>query len=178
MDTTNKVTYSNLKLKTNKEYNTITLENGIKIQVLKYLPIKDKYDLVMITLQKSEENGIYNTIKMEMYFNLHLIYMYTNISFTKKQREDECKLYDELETNNVINKVIECIGTDEYNYLYNSLEAIKTEIVKYNTTAQATIRTFIEDLPKKTQETADIINNFDKEKFSEVMNFAKSIGYK
>ena len=49
--------------------------NNKTIEVLKYLPIEDKYDLIMITLQKAEEDGIYNDIKLDMYFHLNLVYM-------------------------------------------------------------------------------------------------------
>ena len=79
-----KVSYANLKLKTNTEVNTFEFQ-GQTIEVLKYLPIEDKYDLVMIALQKAEQDGIYNPILLDMYFHLYLIYMYTNISFTEKQ---------------------------------------------------------------------------------------------
>ena len=50
-----KVTYSSLKLKINEEIKEIDF-NGNKIEVKQYLPIRDKIDLVDITLQKSKEN--------------------------------------------------------------------------------------------------------------------------
>ena len=48
----------------------------------------------MITLQKAKEDILYNPIKLDMYFHLHLVYMYSNLSFTEKQKEDEEKIYD------------------------------------------------------------------------------------
>ena len=77
-----KVSYANMKLKMNTDVNTFDF-CGQKIEVLKYLPAQDKYDLLMITLQKSLENGIYNDFKLNFYFELNLVYMYTNISFTE-----------------------------------------------------------------------------------------------
>ena len=48
-----KVSYANLKLK--PAATTSTFEFcGNNIEVLNYLPIEDKYDLVMITAQKAE----------------------------------------------------------------------------------------------------------------------------
>ena len=93
-----KVSYANMKLKLNTDVNTFDF-GGQKIEVLKYLPAQDKYDLLMITLQESLENGVYNEFKLNLYFELNLVYMYTNISFTEKQREDELKLYDNLKSN-------------------------------------------------------------------------------
>ena len=82
------ISYANMKLK--PVTTTHILEwNGYEIEVLDYLPIEDKYDLIMVTLQKAWEDGYYNPIKIVQFFHLHLIYMYTNINFTDKQREDE-----------------------------------------------------------------------------------------
>ena len=83
-----KVSYANMKLKVNTEVKTFDF-GGQKVEVLQYLPAQDKYDLLMVTLQKSLENGAYNEFKLNLYFELNLVYMYTNISFTEKQREDE-----------------------------------------------------------------------------------------
>lgn len=46
-----KTTYASMKLKVNTQPKEIDFE-GNKIEVLQYLPVEDKYDLVMITLQK------------------------------------------------------------------------------------------------------------------------------
>jgi len=47
-----KVSYANMKLKVNTQVKTFKF-GGQDIEVLQYLPAKDKYDLLMITLQKS-----------------------------------------------------------------------------------------------------------------------------
>ena len=96
-----KVSYANLKLKINQEVKTIDY-NGTNIEIIQYLPIEDKYDLMMISLQKAKENDVYHPLKLDMYFHLYLVYMYTNISFTDKQRENELKLYDTLYSNGII----------------------------------------------------------------------------
>ena len=66
-----KISYANLKLKVDKSVETFDF-NENKIEVLKYLPIEDKRDLVEITLQKAEENGIYNPVLLDMYFHLYV----------------------------------------------------------------------------------------------------------
>ena len=80
---TNKISYAKMNLKVDTTVNHFDFK-GNEIEVLQYLPAADKYDFIMLTLQKSEEDGIYNENKLDMYFHLHLIYMYTNISFTEK----------------------------------------------------------------------------------------------
>ena len=88
-----KVSYANMKLKVNTAVKTFKFCEQ-EIEVLQYLPARDKYDLLMVTLQKALEEDGYNEFKLNLYFELNLVYMYTNISFTEKQSEDEFKLYD------------------------------------------------------------------------------------
>ena len=108
-----KVSYANMKLKVNTEVKTFDF-GGQEVEVLQYLPAQDKYDLLMVTLQKSLENGAYNEFKLNLYFELNLVYMYTNISFTEKQREDEFKLYDTLKSNGFYERFFQVINEDEY----------------------------------------------------------------
>ena len=98
-----KVSYANLKLKVNNEVKTFNF-NGTEVEVLNYLPTEDKYDLIMISLQKANEDGIYNPLLLDVFFHLNLVYMYTNLSFTTKQKEDEFKLYDTLKSIIILSK--------------------------------------------------------------------------
>ena len=168
-----KVTYSSLKLKTKEEVKEINFGDS-KIEVQQYLPIQDKIDLIDITLQKAKEGRLYNPIKVDMFFHLNLIYLYTNITFTDKQREDEYKLYDNLQSNGVISQVITAMNENEYNGLLNMInEKIENEL-RYNTTAAAVISKIVDDLPKNAEAAQKIVNSFDKEKYQEVINFAKA----
>ena len=167
------VSYANMKLKTINTTHKFNWNNN-EIEVLDYLPIEDKYDLIMITLQKSFEDGYYNPIKIDEFFHLHLIYMYTNINFTDKQKEDENKLYDSLKSNGLIDAFIEQFNEDEYNELYYWMEDVKKEIIEYKHSISALIQSFITDLPKQAEAMQNILDTFDKDKYQEVINFAKA----
>lgn len=167
------ISYANMKLK--PVTTTHILEwNGYEIEVLDYLPIEDKYDLIMITLQKAWEDGYYNPIKIDQFFHLHLIYMYTNINFTDKQREDENKLYDTLKSNGLIDAFISQFDETEYNELYVWMEDVKNEITNYKHSISALAQSVITDLPKQAEAMQNIIDNFDKDKYQNVLNFAKA----
>ena len=133
-----------------------------------------KFDLVMVTLQQSLIDGIYNSIKLEMYFNLNLAYMYTNISFTEKQKEDAEKIYNVLKTNGFFDKMIEMIPDEEYEELIGYIEEEIEKSMRYNTSAAAVVKSVINDLPTQAQAAMNIVNNFDKEKFQEVVQFAQA----
>ena len=98
-----KITYTSLKLKPKEEVKTFDF-NGVTIEVKQYLPIDEKYDLISVALQKAKEDNIYNELKLDMYFDLYLVYLYTNVTFTDKQKEDEAKLYDALQSNGMDQK--------------------------------------------------------------------------
>lgn len=168
-----KISYANMKLKVNNDIKTFDF-NGNEVEVLSYLPIEDKFDLVMVTLQQSLIDGIYNSIKLEMYFNLNLAYMYTNISFTEKQKEDAEKIYNVLKTNGFFDKMIEIIPDEEYEELIGYIEEEIEKNMRYNTSAAAVVKSVINDLPTQAQAAMNIVNNFDKEKFQEVVQFAQA----
>ena len=168
-----KIPYTNLKLKTNTDVNTFVF-NDKTIEVLKYLPAQDKYDLLMITLQKAAEKGYYNIFKLDVYFHLHLVYMYTNISFTDKQREDEFKLYDTLMSNGFIDAFLEAMEDSEYEDLITKIEDMREDITSYNTTAAAVLNSFVTDLPKNAEAAKNIVDSFDKNQFQAVIDFANA----
>lgn len=168
-----KVSYANMKLKVDESVDTFDFE-GNTIEVRKYLEASDKYDLIMITLQKAEEDGFYNPLKLDIYFHLHLVYMYTNLSFTDKQRENELKLYDCLASNGFIDKFISVLNEDEYNYLFNIMQDTAKSLMNYHTTAGAVIRSLINDLPKSAEAAVKIVESFDPEKYEQVVKFAEA----
>ncbi len=167
-----KASYANMKLKVNTDVNTFDF-CGQTIQVLKYLPAQDKYDLLMITLQKSLEEGMYNEFKLNLYFELNLVYMYTNISFTEKQRENEFKLYDTLKSNGFFDLFFNALDENEYNELFSQLNAIKVMSTKNRLNMVNFLGKLIEDLPANAEAAAKIVENFDPNQFKAVVDFAR-----
>ncbi len=168
-----KPTYASLKLKTKEDTKTFNF-NGTEIEVKQYLPIQDKIDLIDITCQKAQENRLYSPIKIDMYFHLHLIYLYTNLIFTDKQREDEFKLYDCLSSNGFIEEFLNVMDKDEYNNLLNLINQKIENELKYNTTTAAILNQLITDLPKNAEAAKSIVDNFDPDKYKAVIDFAYS----
>lgn len=125
-----KIAFSKLKLVKKDDVKTITI-NDIEIEVKQYLPVSEKIDIVTNVLNNSQsENNFANPIHIEVYSNLEIIYAYTNLNFTDKQKETPDKLYDLLEQNGVINAVIEAIPQLEYELL---IDWIKETIESYYT---------------------------------------------
>lgn len=165
--------YSDFNFKLDTDYNVAKIGNA-EVKVLKYLPIKDKIDLIQIALQNSEQNGLYNEMKLDMYFNLYLIYMYTDLEFTDEEKANDAELYDELNCNHVILSIIGAMEEDEYDNLLDYLNETKMKQEEFKKSAAALLQSFIQDLPKNAQAAASIVDNFDKEKYQNVVDFVKS----
>ena len=166
-----KQSFASMKLKINDKVNEFDF-NGFKIEVQQYLPIEDKIDLVQVALQKAEEDGIYNEALLDVFFNLNIIYLYTNISFTDKQKEDEFKLYDLMQCNGLIPQVIANMQEDEYNMLLDYMERIRKDRLKYKQTAASVIQSLVQDLPGNAQAAAEIVEKFNPEQYQAVVDFA------
>ena len=145
-----------------------------QISYLDYLPIEAKYDVVMITLQKSLEDGIYNPIKMDMYFHLNLVYMYCDIEFGAEDREDEGKLYDELKSSGFLAVFLRNINADEYQEMQEIIDEIADLHMTYKNSAASIFHDFVEDLPTNAEAARQIVDSFDPEKYQNVLDFAKA----
>lgn len=133
-----KISY--IKLGINKEeLNKVqTVEyNGQTIEVKQYLPVIEKSELITRVLNNSvdENNGYYNLLKMDMYLALEIVYAYSNISFTEKQKEDPMKLYDMLNASRVLNLIIGLVPEGEFYYLNKTVHEMANNIVAYRNSA-------------------------------------------
>jgi hypothetical protein len=100
--------------------------------------------------------------------------MYTNLSFTDKQKEDELKIYDTLKSNGFFELFLDTIEEDEYNFLFNMISELVSYDLNYRNTAGAVLQSVINDLPRNAQVAADIINSFDATKYQAVVDFAQA----
>ena len=109
-----KVPFTKLGLKKIEDTKNITICDQV-IEVKQYLPISDKINIITNVIENSaDDNNFANPVKVEVFANLEIIYAYTNISFTDKQKGDPTKLYDLLEENGIIAEVIAAIPENEY----------------------------------------------------------------
>lgn len=109
-----RVPFTKLGLKKVEDIKNITICDQ-DVEVKQYLPISDKINIITNVIENSaDDNNFANPVKVEVFANLEIMYAYTNISFTDKQKEDPTKLYDLLEENGVIAAVVEAIPETEY----------------------------------------------------------------
>lgn len=168
-----KLSFTKLGLAHNKAVKTINY-NGQNIEVKQYLPVNEKLELISSVINLSaDENNFANPVKVSVFAVLEIISVYTNISFTEKQKDDPCKLYDLLVGNGLSTMIMEAIPTEElaellvgiddsitavYNYrnsIMGILEAVQTDYNGLSLDAQ-NIQTAIAD-PKNLALLKDVM---------------------
>ena len=107
-------------------------QNGQLIEVKQYLPIQEKMDLIAAVLNNCQDaNNFINEAKISMFMDLEVVYRYTNINFTDKQKEDPAKLYDLLAGSGLLSEVIMLIPQPEYKSIVMWLGKTANNIYEY-----------------------------------------------
>ena len=140
-----KVPFTKLGLKKVEDTKNITICEQV-VEVKQYLPISDKINIITNVIEKSaDDNNFANPVKVEVFANLEIMYAYTNISFTDKQKEDPTKLYDLLEENGVIAEVIAAIPENEYALLLGWIDETIEAFYKYRNSVLGILDTISAD---------------------------------
>ena len=172
-----KVSFTKLKLTKKNEVQTLKYNDEI-IEVKQYLPIQDKLTLISRVInQASDEYNFANPVKLDLFLSLEIMYQYTNINFTEKQKEDPAKLYDLLEENELIDTVIGLIPQSEYRTLYEGILEISKNIYAYQTSVLGILDIINKDYSDLKLDTDEIAKDFkDPENIALLKNVIDKLG--
>lgn len=151
-----KVPFSKLNLKKIDKVQVVTI-NGLEVEVKQYLPVAEKLELIANVLNNSaDDNNFANPVKTYVLSHLEIIYAYTNLSFTDKQKEDPAKLYDILETNGIIDSIILAMPPSEYDNLIEDITSTIDAYYKYKNSALGILEAATTDYKNLDLEASDI----------------------
>lgn len=140
-----KVSFTKLGLKINNATKSIMVADQ-EIEIKQYLPINDKLELISRVINYSADDmKFYNVGKMEIFLNLEILYTYTNINFTEKQKEDVCKLFDLVESSGLLNKILDNIPETEIDFIRNTILDTVENIYKYQNSIMGILDTVVTD---------------------------------
>lgn len=159
------INFENAIDKTNKVISAC----GEEIQIVQYLPVHDKYDLIMATLKRAYEHGMYSPLKLDMYFDLNLVSMYTNIFLTDEVREDEAEAYDKLKRSGVLDLVKENIPKEELAYLYEIMEKTLAAHEAYNSSITNMISNLLTNFTDKLGKGMEALKNINPEMLTTIL---------
>lgn len=150
-----KIAFSKLNLKL-PSVKTIKWEDQ-DIEVIQYLPVEEKTQFFERVLSNSvDDNGYYNITKINFNLDLELVFTYTNISFTEKQKEDLMKLYDKIKGSGLLSLVKEAVPPEELNELVDTVWGMIENIYEYNRSALGIMKMVAADYSNLNFETTEI----------------------
>lgn len=153
---TTKPTFAKMNLKINTSVNTLMIGEQ-EIEIKQYLPIDAKLELISRVLSSAaDDNNFANPIKLDVFTNLELVFTYTNIQFTDKQKEDLVKLYDILESNGIFNIIIENIPKGEYTSIIEGVELCADAIYSYRNSVMGILENISHDYSNLSLDATDI----------------------
>ena len=140
-----KVSLIKLGLKVNQDVKNIEFNEQI-IEVKQYLPINEKLELISSVINSSaDENNFSNPVKENVFLTLEILYHYTNINFTDKQKEDPVKLYDLVVSSGLVNKVTDSIPEEELDEVINGLAQSVKSIYSYRNSVLGILESISQD---------------------------------
>ena len=131
-----KIPFSKLDIKINTQIDKVSYSNtkneNYEIEVRCYLPIEEKMELISTILNKSvDDNGYYNPVRLQIFTAVEMMYAYTNLTFSAKQKENVFKLYDQLISSGLFEQIVSKIPNKEWESIQTALTTIITNIYTY-----------------------------------------------
>lgn len=150
----------------------------IKYEVKHYLPMKDKIDLITRVINQSiDNNGFYNPMRVKLFLTLEMVYAYTNLSFTEKQKEDPFKLYDLLVSTGVFQDVIKQIFDGDWETIQADVWDTIENIYKYRNSVMGILDTVSNDYNNLNLDASEIQKKLaDPENMELLRNILTKLG--
>ena len=151
-----KVSFTKLGLKKNEEVGILHI-NEQDIEVKQYLPINEKLELISSVINSAaDENNFSNPVKGNVFLTLEILYHYTNINFTDKQKEDPVKLYDLVVSSGLVNKVTDLIPEEELDEVINGVAQSVKAIYTYKNSILGILESISQDYSSLNLDATEI----------------------
>ena len=151
-----KVSFTKLGLKKNEDVGILHI-NEQDIEVKQYLPINEKLELISSVINSAaDENNFSNPVKENVFLTLEILYHYTNINFTDKQKEDPIKLYDLVVSSGLVNKVTDLIPEEELDEVINGVAQSVKAIYTYRNSVLGILESISQDYSSLNLDATEI----------------------
>lgn len=141
-----KISFNKLGLKKQGEMKNFSYGDQI-IEIKQYLPIEEKLELLTRVINKAIEQSpnFSNLLQVTVFFSLELVYAYTNIQFTEKQKEDFCKTFNLMNENKLISEILKHIPDSEISFLQEGLDSTLSALYAYRNSARGILESLSTD---------------------------------
>lgn len=173
-----KVPFSKFKCKINTD--EIPVQIGEEtIGVKKYLPVQEKLALIGRVLEQAhdQDQNFANPLKIDVFKCLEIVYAYTDISFTAKQKEDPAKLYDQLYSSGILNRIWNSIPENEREEILYGIKETVEAYYSYKNSVFGILDTINQDYKNLNFDTSEIQKNIsDPENLKLLKNVLSKMG--
>lgn len=147
------------------------------LPVRQYLPIKEKVAFIQSVVNGAldENTGCFSPIRVEVFFSLAICRWYAGIVFDSDDLKDIEKVYDTLETNGVINKIIQAMNDEEYDFMKSLVQETIDDIARYNSSAAGIIRMMSVDAGGLGDQVNDILEKIKNKEGIETLDVIKNV---
>lgn len=121
--------------------------NGQQIEVIQYLPVDKKVELIqrIVNYSLGDEEKFINPCKVNVYLYVETILAYTNISLTETQQKDLNKVYDAFCAGDFISSFRANMDPREWDYVSTVVWDILDSLIKYRNSALGILDTISQD---------------------------------
>lgn len=141
------IAFNTLGIQPNIKVNTIDFNDMMVIEVCDYLPISEKTRLLQFVVNGAldETTGTFSPLRTEVYFAIAICRWYAGITFTEEDLVNVSEVYDALETNGLINAIMDAIPSEEMEFISSLVEETTRDIARYNSSAAGIIQSMSSD---------------------------------
>lgn len=140
-----KISFTKLGLKKNTNVINLTWNDQI-IEIKEYLPIEEKIAVIeRIVNQSLDDNNFANPARVRINAALEIVFAYTNINFTDKQKEDRLALYDLLAGTGLLKAIYDALPSNEYTTMDTTVWEVIDEIYRYKTSVLGILQAVSQD---------------------------------
>jgi hypothetical protein len=95
--------------------------------------------------QSLDDNNFANPARVRINAALEIVFAYTNINFTDKQKEDRLALYDLLAGAGLLKAIYDALPSNEYTIMDTTVWEVIDEIYRYKTSVLGILQAVSQD---------------------------------
>lgn len=173
------MTFEELDLPTEILCKEVKINETVSLGVDQYLPIEKKSELItFVTNSALDTNtGCFSPLRVEVYFALGVVKYYSTLDIGEVLLSDIGKLYDALEMNGIIDKIMDAIPEDELNFVRSLVLDTIADIARYNNSFVGTLNAMSGEATGLSEQIDNIIQGMKSKEGLELISSIKERAY-
>lgn len=171
------IKYSDLKknLPLGSDTKEVKLPNGKIINVIQYLPMAKKKEIVEEIKTNIFIQGFTDMPYYEVLFVTSVIRYYTDLTFTKTELANLYSIYDYFFNSNIYIEIVKNIPENELNNLQSLIKNQIDDELNFRYSAKSAIIELVNSIGKLLDDLSGAMESFDPGKFATLTNILSSV---